>query len=87
MDGMFYKLPKDLAARKDLKASDKIVFAVIRDYQGENEICWPGVRTLSRATGLAVSSIVECVRRLEAAKGSPGTESNDVRTIMESSDE
>ena len=64
----FYALPKGLAARKDLKASDKVVFSVIRDHLGENSTSWPGIRTLSQNTGLALSTVVESVRRLEAKK-------------------
>lgn len=65
---MFYKLPQDLTARKDLKASDKIVFTVIADHIGQNGYGWPGIRTLARKTGLSKSTIVESLRRLETAE-------------------
>ena len=64
----FYALPKALTSRKDLQASDKVVFSVIRDYQGNNGTSWPGIRTLSQNTGLALSTVVESIRRLEAKK-------------------
>ncbi|MCK5600472.1 helix-turn-helix domain-containing protein [Candidatus Pacearchaeota archaeon] len=65
MTEKFYKLPQDLAARKDLKASDKILFAVILDYQGNNADCWPGMTTLTRKTGLAKQTVIRSVKRLE----------------------
>lgn len=39
---LFYKLPQDIAARSDLTASAKIVYAVIRDRIGQNGKSWPG---------------------------------------------
>lgn len=62
----FYALPKSLTARRDLELSDKIVVSVIRDYQGTNGTGWPGIRTLSQDTGLASSTIIESIKRLEA---------------------
>jgi len=62
----FYALPKSLAVRRDLQASDKIVVSVIRDYQDKNSTGWPGIRTLSQDTGLASSTVVESIKRLEA---------------------
>lgn len=64
----FYALPKGLAARKDLQASDKVVFSVIRDCLGDNGTSWPGMRMLSKTTGLSVSTVAESVKRLEARK-------------------
>lgn len=66
-DLRFYKLPVGVAERRDLKASDKVVFAVLHDAMGNNGSCWPGVRTLSRKTGLAVSTVVESIGRLGAS--------------------
>jgi hypothetical protein len=62
----FYKLPQKLTARKDLNPSDKIVFAVILDFIGDNEYGWPGVRTLAKATGLFTATVVASLKRLEA---------------------
>jgi len=67
MTERFYKLPKDITARKDLTASDKLVFAVIRNYQGAKDFCWPGIRTLSRDTGLSTVTIIQVIKRLELA--------------------
>jgi len=50
MTDKFYKLPQSITARKDLKASDKIVYAVIVDHLGDNDKCWPGVQTLMSKT-------------------------------------
>jgi len=62
----FYKLPIDIAPRRDLPAGAKIILAVIADRIGENDFCWPGVRTLSNDTGLCVPTIIESLARLEA---------------------
>ena len=64
----FYALPKGLAAQKDLQASDKVVFSVIRDYLNDNGTSWPGIRTLSKNTGLAFSTVIDSIQRLEAAQ-------------------
>jgi hypothetical protein len=63
----FYKLPQDLAARTDLTATAKIVFAVIRDHFGENVGSWPGRPRLSRLCGVTLNSIVKAVADLKAA--------------------
>lgn len=67
MSYKFFKLPQDLAARKELLPSDKVVFAVIHDHLGNNEHSWPGKRTLIRKTGLAGQTVLDCIGRLEAA--------------------
>ena len=68
MDGgqgmKFYKLPVDIAARRDLLPSDKLVAAVIFDRIGNNDCCWPGVRTLSQDTGLSRPTIIDSLNRL-----------------------
>jgi hypothetical protein len=64
----FYALPKALAPRKDIQASDKVLFSVIRDYLSDNGTGFPGIRTLSQNTGLSLSTVVESIRRLEAKK-------------------
>ena len=66
MSHKFYKLPQYLTALKDLKPSDKIVYAVLLDYQGNHEYCWPGIRTIAKDTGQSHTTIIECIRRLEA---------------------
>jgi DNA-binding transcriptional regulator YhcF (GntR family) len=67
MSKRFYKFPHDLAVRKDLKASDKIVFAIILDHIGNNDKCWPGIRTLAKKAGLTTVTVVDCIKRLESA--------------------
>ena len=64
---LFYKLDQGLAARRDLTATAKIVFAVIRDRIGKNEKCWPGERTLARDAGIDRSTVRDCIRRLTEA--------------------
>jgi hypothetical protein len=61
----FYQLPKELCRRKDLESSDKVVFAVITDYQRENMDCWPGIQTLMSNTGLSRQTVLNSIERLE----------------------
>ena len=63
----FFKLPADLAARPDLPATAKIILAVLAWHVGRNGVCWPGIRTLSRETGLNKDTVMAAIRRLEAA--------------------
>jgi hypothetical protein len=67
MSKRFYKFPHDIAIRKDLNASDKIIFAVISDCQGDNDKCWPGIRTLAQRTGMTSVTVIDCIKRLESA--------------------
>ncbi|MFC1635164.1 helix-turn-helix domain-containing protein [Planctomycetota bacterium] len=64
----FYKLPARVAERRDLKPSDKVVFAVVIDRIGDNSSCWPGVRTIAQDSGLTTTTVTKSVRRLEAAE-------------------
>jgi len=66
-NGKFYKLGQSLAARRDLLAADKLVLAVVIDRIGNNGHCWPGIRCLSRDTGLHTGTIVKSLVRLEGA--------------------
>jgi DNA-binding MarR family transcriptional regulator len=68
MPDKFYKLPQDLTARNDLRPSDKLVYAVLLDHLGDNDFCWPGIRRLALATGLTALTVIDCIKRLEAAK-------------------
>lgn len=67
MSEKFYKLSQDIAARKDLRASDKIVLAVIVDFLGKNDKCWPGKITLMQKTGLSGQTVCDAIGRLETA--------------------
>jgi len=61
----FYKLPAEIASRRDLPAGAKIIMAVIVDRIGENSFCWPGCRTLAEDTGLSVPAVLDSIQRLE----------------------
>ncbi len=67
MTGTFYKLPKTLAARRDLSPIDKLIYAVIADRIGANDHCWPGVRRLAADVGCHRATVSQAVGRLEAA--------------------
>jgi predicted transcriptional regulator len=63
----FCKLSKTVLARKDIRATDKIVHAYLLDRIGDHEVCWPGKRTIARECGLSVDTIQASIKRLEAA--------------------
>jgi len=67
MTPRFFKLPVDMAAREDLPASAKLVYAAIVDRIGRNATTWAGVRTLAKDTAQDKSTVVEAVRRLAGA--------------------
>ncbi len=67
MSELFYKIPQDLAARKDLTGNDKVLYAVIINRIGNNGKCWPGVRTLTKDCGLSIDTVGNSIHRLEAA--------------------
>ena len=59
------RIPPAIAARADLTAVDKLVWAVIRAHQGANESAWPGVRLMAVEAGLGINAVVRAIRRLE----------------------
>ena len=61
----FYKLPVEIAKRRDLPAGAKVVFAVVADRIGHNSCSWPGVRTIAKDAGMSVSGVLKAVRQLE----------------------
>lgn len=67
MTDFFYKLPKAVASRTDLLASDKLIFAIIIDCMKGKKICWPGKRCLAKRSGLSGPAVCGCIRRLEGA--------------------
>ena len=67
MTEKFYKIPQELVSRKDLQSSDKIVFAVLANYQGDKESCWPGIQRLINDTGLVRQTVISSLKRLESA--------------------
>ena len=63
----FYKLNQEVTARQDLKASDKIILAIIQNYQDINGKAWPGKRTLQSKSGLSGKTVLVSIKRLETA--------------------
>ena len=61
----FLMVPKALAARKDLLAIDKLLWAEIRDRIGVNGKCWPGGRKLAADLGVNRDTILASIARLE----------------------
>jgi DNA-binding transcriptional regulator YhcF (GntR family) len=61
----FYKLPVEIASRRDLPAGAKIILAVIADRIGENDSCWPGLRRLGKDAGLSVATVRQSIQKLQ----------------------
>jgi DNA-binding transcriptional regulator PaaX len=61
----FYKLLVEVASRRDLRATDKLLLAVLADRISQNGCCCPGMRSLAKDAGLRVATIVESLARLE----------------------
>lgn len=67
MSQKFYKLPVEIAGRRDLTPASKIVWAVLSNRIGDNGFCWAGVRSIAKDAGVDVSTVLESVRKLEDA--------------------
>lgn len=67
MSSQFYKLPVELAARRDLTAASKILWAMLADRIGDNGFCWPGVRKIAGDVGQDVSAVLRGIQKLESA--------------------
>jgi hypothetical protein len=65
MTDTFAPLPNWLLRRPDISASAKIVFARLRQYQGENADCWPSVQTMSAEVGIAGRNVIKQLQALE----------------------
>jgi len=65
---LFYKLPAEVARRRDLPSAAKVIAAVLIYRLGENESCWPGLRILAGDTGLSVGAVRQSIRHLENGK-------------------
>ena len=63
----FYKLPRDLAGRRDVSLAAKVVYAIIKDHIGKNGHCWPGVRRLGEMAGIGRNAVMRAVATLEEA--------------------
>jgi len=67
MTGLFYKLPQDIAARRDLLPSDKLVYAVVLNAFNGKDVCWPGKRDIMEKTGLSGQAVCDAIDRLDKA--------------------
>ena len=67
MNERFYKLPVEIARRRDLTSAGKVVWAALADRVGNNGFCWPGVRTAADDTGLDVKTVLRATKELERA--------------------
>lgn len=63
----YVKVPLWLLERRDIEASDKLIYAKLRDREGENGVSWPGQRCIGRDTGLGTGTVWRAVNRLVAA--------------------
>lgn len=65
--GAFWKLPADVAGRRDISPSSKVVYAYLYDRQGGNGTAWPALRRGAVDCGCAVSTIQAAIVELREA--------------------
>lgn len=58
-------MPKSLMKRKDVTPSAKIIWAYLRNRQGENSDAWPSHRTIGRDCGLSRTAVIRAIAKLE----------------------
>jgi DNA-binding Lrp family transcriptional regulator len=63
---LFIAIPATVLLRKDLTATDKIIYGLLRFYQHGNDCCWPGLKELAEAAGCSVRAVSSSIGRLEA---------------------
>ncbi|HUS44726.1 MAG TPA: helix-turn-helix domain-containing protein [Phycisphaerae bacterium] len=63
-----YTVPRCIAQRHDLKASDKLVWAALDYRQWNKADCFPSMATIAKDTGLNPDTVNEAVKRLEKAR-------------------
>jgi hypothetical protein len=63
----FYKLPADIAQRKDLTGNEKIVYSIITGRIRENGKSWPGLRLIAKDAGITKPTVIEAISKLRAA--------------------
>ena len=64
---LFLRVPRWLAVRTDLEATDKLVWATLMDRKGDNSDAYPGIRTIGRNCGIDKSTVQKSIGRLECA--------------------
>lgn len=67
MSELFYKISQALCERQDLTPADKLIFAILSNYRGDNETCWPSQTTIARKSGITEKTVRRCLTRLEQA--------------------
>ena len=61
-----YCIPRALACRSDLTASDKLAWAALAYRQRDKADCWPSLATIGRDIGCCRDTASEAVKKLEA---------------------
>ena len=64
----FCQLRKAIMARRDLRATDKVLHAYLGDRIGNNGDCWPGQRAIMLDCGMARNTVIASAERLERAR-------------------
>ena len=57
--GKYASVPHCVLESSTLKPSHKLVYQILLDHLGENEMVWPGLATIAKRTALSI----RCVRR------------------------
>ncbi len=61
----FAMLPNWLGRRRDVSATDKLLYARLHQYQGHNANSWPSLSTLAAEIGIDRSGVIDHVHNLE----------------------
>ena len=64
----FYMADKAIMEMVGLSLSARWLWVVLRDMQGGNGHCWPGIRFISRHFGIARETVVKDIKTLESMK-------------------
>jgi Bacterial regulatory proteins, gntR family. len=63
----FLKLSNEIARRKDLTSTAKIVHAVLSSRIGPGGYSWPGLRSIAEDAGISKPTVVTAIADLKAA--------------------
>jgi hypothetical protein len=66
MEEIWAKIPIRVLRDKGLRLNDLRVYGAVSSFQGRNGSAYPGRKAIAERSGVAVSHISECTRRLEA---------------------
>lgn len=64
--GRYASVPHCVLASIALKSSDKLVYQILLDHLGKNDVVWPSQATIARRTALSIRGVRRAIKRLTA---------------------